>query len=73
VKRIGLVVFAVVFCLLCVAGGQDSSSETAKNGPGAKVRADLIKAVQNGHLTDAQKSSMKTNPCEPNSSLVKSS
>jgi hypothetical protein len=44
VKRIGLVVFAVVFCLLCVAGGQDSSSETAKNGPGANepVRTELL-------------------------------
>ena len=58
-KRIGLVVFAVMFCLVCLAGAQDGSSEAAKNGPGAKLRADLIKAVQNGHLMDAQKSSMK--------------
>jgi hypothetical protein len=55
VKRIGLAVFAVVFCLLCVAGAQDSPPEATSNGPGAQLRADLIKAVQNGHLTDAQK------------------
>lgn len=52
-------VFAVVLCLSCVAGAQDGSSEPAKDGPGAKLRADLIKAVQNGHLTDEQKTSMQ--------------
>jgi len=50
---------ALSLCLSCLAGAQDSLPEPAKDGPGAKLRADLIKAVQNGHLTDEQKSSMQ--------------
>lgn len=39
---------------------QDGSAEPSTNGPGAKLRADLVKAVQNGHLTDDQKKSMQS-------------
>jgi len=50
---------AVLLWLSSIAGGQSSSPESENNGPAAKLRADLIKAVQNGHLTDAQKTSMQ--------------
>jgi hypothetical protein len=58
-NRIGFALFAVLLSLSGIAGAQDSSAEPAQNGPGAKLRADLKKAVQNGHLTDEQKSSMQ--------------
>lgn len=58
-KRIGLVLVVASLFLATLAGAQESSAQPAGNGAGAKLRADLIKAVQNGHLTDAQKTSMQ--------------
>lgn len=52
-------VCALLLCLSSLAAAQDGSTEPANDGPGAKLRADLVKAVQNGHLTDEQKSSMQ--------------
>jgi len=58
-KNIGLVLLTVLLSVATFAGAQESSAEPAANGPGAKLRGDLIKAVQNGHLTDEQKASMQ--------------
>lgn len=60
-NKIVFVVFAILLGLSAsIAVAQDNSSEPARNGPAAKLRADLTKAVQNGHLTDAQKSTMQS-------------
>jgi hypothetical protein len=59
-KRMGFALFAVLLSLACMTAAQDNSAEPPQNGPGAKLRADLKKAVQNGHLTDEQKSSMQS-------------
>lgn len=57
-KTASVLLTALLF-FAAFAGAQDDSATPAANGPGAKLRADLIKAVQNGHLTDEQKSSMQ--------------
>ena len=58
-KNIVLVLLAAVLLFAPLAGAQESSGDAAATQPGAKLRADLVRAVQNGHLTDEQKSSMK--------------
>ncbi len=42
-----------------IAIAQDAASDATKNGPMTKLRADLTRAVQNGHLTDTQKNIMQ--------------
>ena len=60
-KKIVFLVLAILLgTLTSIAVAQESSSEPAQDSPAAKLRTDLTKAVQNGHLTDAQKSSMQS-------------
>jgi len=54
-----IAIFLLVATTIAVAQGNSGESSSSSNGPAAKLRADLIKAAQNGHLTDSQKDSMK--------------
>ena len=59
-KRLVPMASAILLCAITsIVVAQDTSAEPAKEGPMVKLRADLIKGVENGHLSDAQKTTMQ--------------
>jgi len=59
------IILGMILAMLWSAGplaaqqNDNTASAPAPSGPGAKLRTDLAKAVQNGNLTDAQKKTLQ--------------
>lgn len=59
------IILGAMLAILWIAGPMaaqqngNSTNASAPSGPGAKLRTDLAKAVQNGHMTDEQKKTLQ--------------